>query len=194
MTGDVTRLLRELGQGDEAALPALVSAVQNELRALAARHLAGERPDHTLQPTALVNEAFLKLVDQRETEWASRGHFLAIASTAMRRVLLEHARSRLAAKRGGGAQRVTLFEVPSALAEEPEALVVLDGVLEQFARVDPTGAKVVELRYFGGLDTAEAADVLGVSTRTVERGWRAARAWLRDRLAEEGLDPEAAPG
>lgn len=187
MAGDVTRMLDELSGGDEEVLPALVSAVQEELRALAARHLARERRDHTLQPTALVNEAFLKLVDQRSQAWKSRGHFLAIASTAMRRVLLEHARARLGDKRGGGAERVTLFEVPTALDDRPEAVVALDAALEQFAEIDPENARIVELRWFGGLENEETARVLGVSTRTVERGWRAARAWLRDRLASEGL-------
>jgi len=189
MTGDVTRLLHDLADGDEGALPSLVEAVQAELRRLASGYLARERPDHTLQPTALVNEAFLLLVDQRNQSWESRNHFLAIAATAMRRVLTEHARSRLAQKRGGGAHRVTLFEVESALDEEPEALLALDDALEQFARVDPDNARLVELRYFGGLDTADTAELIGVSTRTVERGWRAARAWLRERLAEDGLEP-----
>ncbi len=189
MAGDVTRLLNDLADGDEGALPSLVEAVQEELRALAAGHLARERRDHTLQPTALMNEAFLKLVDQRDRSWESKNHFLAIASTAMRRVLLEHARARLSEKRGGGAKRVTLFEVASVFEEEPEALVALDDALVEFARVDPENARVVELRWFGGLDTVETAALLGVSTRTVERGWRAARAWLRDRLGAEGHGP-----
>jgi RNA polymerase sigma factor (TIGR02999 family) len=183
MTADVTRLLDELRGGDESRFPELVAAVQEELRVLAAAHLRRERADHTLQPTALVNEAYVKLVDQRERSWESRSHFLSIASRAMRRVLLEHARARLADKRGGGRGRVTLFEVESALDEQPEALVALDEALERFARIDAQNARVVELRFFGGLDTAETAETLGVSTRTVERGWRAARAWLRDQLA-----------
>ncbi len=184
MVEDVTRLLGDLRGGDREALPELVSAVQNELRSLAARHLQRERRDHTLQPTALVNEAYLRLVDQREQGWDSKSHFLAIASTAMRRVLLEHARARLAEKRGGAAQRVTLFEVPSAMDEEPESLIALDEALEHFAAIDPQNARIVELRWFGGLDVADTAAVLDVSTRTVERGWRAAAAWLRARLAD----------
>ena len=179
----VTQLLGSLRGGDESALSGLIAAVQGELRGLAARHLQRERGDHTLQPTALVNEAYLRLVDQRERNWDNKHHFLAIASTAMRRVLLEHARSRLADKRGGGAERVTLFEVPSAMDEEPETLIALDEALEQFARIDPQNARIVELRWFGGLDVAETAAILEVSTRTVERGWRAAAAWLRDRIA-----------
>jgi RNA polymerase sigma-70 factor (ECF subfamily) len=182
MAEDVTRLLRELSGGDDRVLPALVGALQAELRTIAAAHLARERRGHTLQPTALVNEAYLKLVDQREQGWEGRRHFLAIASTAMRRVLLEHARGRVADKRGGGAQRVELFEVESAFEEEPEALVALDDALLQLAKIDPENARIVELRFFGGLSVEEVAAILGVSTRTVERGWRAARAWLRDRV------------
>ena len=181
----MTRLLGDLRDGHGEALADLLAAVQRELHGLAAGHLRRERPDHTLQPTALVNEAYLRLVAQRERNWETKGHFLAIASTAMRRVLLEHARARLAGKRGGGAQRVTLFDVPSALDDEPETLLALDEALEHFATLDPRGARIVELRWFGGLDVEETAAVLEVSTRTVERGWRAAAAWLRARLEED---------
>lgn len=184
MPEDVTQLLRDLAGGDQRALPVLIGALQAELRGLAAVHLARERRDHTLQPTALVNEAYLRLVDQRQQGWEDRRHFLAIASTAMRRVLLEHARGRLAEKRGGGAARVELFEVESACEEQPEALLALDGALEQLARIDAQGAQIVELRFFGALSVEETAAVIGVSSRTVERSWRAARAWLRDRIAE----------
>lgn len=182
MAEDVTRLLRELAGGDDRVLPVLVGALHAELRAIASAHLARERRDHTLQPTALVNEAYLKLVDQRDQAWEGRRHFLAIASTAMRRVLLEHARARLAEKRGGGAGRVELFEVASAFEEAPEALLALDGALTQLAKIDPENARIVELRFFGGLSVEEVAAILDVSSRTVERGWRAARAWLRDRI------------
>jgi RNA polymerase sigma-70 factor, ECF subfamily len=182
MAESVTRWLQDLRGGDESILPSIAAAVQGELRELAARHLARERRDHTLQPTALVNEAYLRLVEQRDQSWETRKHFLAIASMAMRRVLLEHSRARLAEKRGGGARRVTLFDVPSALEEEPETLLALDEALEAFGRIDPENARIVELRFFGGLEVAEIAALLGVSTRTVERGWRAAQAWLRDRI------------
>jgi RNA polymerase sigma-70 factor (ECF subfamily) len=182
MAQDVTRLLRELTAGDQRVLPALLGALQVDLRSIAAAHLARERRDHTLQPTALVNEAYLRLVDQRDQGWEGRRHFLAIASTAMRRVLLEHARARLAEKRGGGAARVELFEVETAFDEEPEALVALDEALQQLAEIDPENARIVELRFFGGLSVEEVASIEGVSTRTIERGWRAARAWLRDRI------------
>lgn len=185
MSDAPTRWLEEWSAGNRESLPELMAAVQGELRSLAARHLARERPGHTLQPTALVNEAFLRLIDQRAQGYESRRHFLGIASLAMRRVLLEHARARLAEKRGGALERVTLFEVPSALDETPEALVALDQALARFAEIDPEGARIVELRWFAGLDVQAAADVLGVSTRTVERGWRAARAWLRERVAAD---------
>lgn len=184
MSESVTRLLEDLRAGDASKLEEAAAAVQAELRALAAQHLARERRDHTLQPTALVNEAYLRLVEQRSQNFENKSHFLAIASTLMRRVLLEHARARLAEKRGGNARRVTLFEVPSALDETPEALVALDEALQVFARIDPDNARIVELRWFGGLEVAETAALLGVSTRTVERGWRAAQAWLRDRIAQ----------
>lgn len=185
MDRDVTQLLQDLNAGNAGAMDSLAAAIQAELRQLAARHLARERRDHTLQPTALVNEAYLKLVEQRQQNWESRSHFLAIASTAMRRVLLEHARARLAEKRGGGVERVTLFEVANPGDESPESLVALDEALDQLARIDPSGARIVELRWFGGLSTEETAAVLEVSSRTVERGWRAARAWLKDRIADE---------
>ena len=185
MSESVTQLLHTLRDGDSSAFPELLTAVQQELRGLAARHLARERADHTLQPTALVNEAYLKLIDQRAQNWESKSHFLAIASTAMRRILLEHARAKLSDKRGAGGERVTLFEVGSAMEEEPAALLALDSALEQFAKIDPDGARIVELRWFCGLRNDETADIMGVSTRTVERGWRAARAWLRERLDEE---------
>jgi RNA polymerase sigma-70 factor (ECF subfamily) len=186
MTESFTRLLQDMRGDDPGRLEVLAVAVQSELRSIAARHLARERPDHTLQPTALVNEAWLRLVDQREQSWENRAHFLAIASTAMRRVLLEHARARMAEKRGGSVERVTFFDVPSATDDTPEALVALDESLTAFARIDPENTRIVELRWFAGLDVAETAAVLGVSTRTVERGWRAAQAWLRDRIAQAG--------
>lgn len=183
MNSKVTQLLVAARDGDDGAFKALVEAVQSELRTLAAQHLARERKDHTLQATALVNEAYLKLIDQRERQWEDRHHFLAIASTAMRRVLLESARAKLSDKRGGGRKGVTLFEVESAMEEEPEVLVALSEALDDFARIDPEGAKVVEMRWFGGLPATEIGEILGVSSRTVERHWRAARAWLRERLS-----------
>jgi RNA polymerase sigma-70 factor (ECF subfamily) len=183
--GDITKVLARIDAGESGAVAALMELAYDELRELAQALMRSQSAEHTLQPTALVNEAFLKLIDQRAQNWESKSHFLAIASTAMRRVLLEHARARLSDKRGAGNERVTLFEVSSVVEEEPAALVALDKALEQFAKVDPEGARIVELRWFVGLPNDETARVLGVSTRTVERGWRAARAWLRERLDED---------
>ena len=182
MTHDLTRLLQALHHGQEGALDELVAATQQELRRVAFRHLSAERVDHTLQATALVNEAYIRLVDQRERNWQTKQQFMAIASTAMRRVLLEHARARVAQKRGGDNRKVTLFEASGALEEEPQALIALDEALVEFAQIDPRGASIVELRWFGGLEVPEVAATLGVSARTVERGWRAASAWLRARV------------
>tara|TARA_R110002072_G_scaffold207356_1_gene364940 strand:- start:758 stop:1315 length:558 start_codon:yes stop_codon:yes gene_type:complete len=185
MNPHITQLLVSVRSGDDDALDDLLAALQDELRTMAARHLSKERANHTLQPTALVNEAYLKLIDQRDRSWEDKDHFFAIASTAMRRVLLESARARLADKRGGGAQAVTLFEAASVLEEEPESLIALDEALIEFAKIDPEGSRIVELRWFGGLSNDEVAKALQVSTRTVERSWRASRAWLRDRLTSE---------
>lgn len=184
MATDVTLLIDAARAGDDSAVSELIATLQSELRSIAAGHLAGERRGHTLQPTALVNEAYVRLVQGARAEWEGRGAFLCYASTAMRRVLLEHARSRLADKRGGGGGRVTLFEVASPLEEEPQALVALDEALEAFAELDAHGARVVELRWFGGLSVPEVAQLLGVSQRGVERSWRAARAWLARRITE----------
>lgn len=186
MTESVTKLLADLRSGSAAALPELLAAVSKELREVAARHLGRERRDHTLQPTALVNEAYLKLVDQRARDFQGRTHFVAIASTAMRRILVEHARSRLADKRGGEVKRVPLEDLPGPFSDDPDAIVALDDALAQFAAIDPQNARIVEMRWFGGLDVEETAAALSVSTRTVERGFRAALAWLRERLSSAG--------
>lgn len=183
MTEHVTKLLSDLRDGDSRALPELLAAVSSELRDIARRHLGRERRDHTLQPTALVNEAYLKLVDQRNRDFRSRTHFVAIASNAMRRILVEHARSRLAEKRGGAQERVPLEDVPSPFSDDPDAIVALDSALAKFAEIDPENARIVEMRWFGGLDVEETAAALGISTRGVERGFRAGLAWLRERLS-----------
>lgn len=182
-TVNVTRLLADLKGGDQEALPTLLAAISHELRDIAAKHLARERRDHTLQPTALVNEAYLRLVDQRARDFASKTHFVSLASTAMRRILVEHARARLAEKRGGDRRREPLLDLPEPHAADPDAIVALDDALAQFSRLDPDNARIVELRWFGGLDVEETAAALGISTRSVERGFRAALAWLRQRLS-----------
>lgn len=181
---DVTLLLAEWRRGSHAALEALLPAVQGELRRLAARYLRGERRGHTLETADLVHEAYLRLIDQRSVDWRSRLHFFAIAATMMRRILVDHARGRSYAKRGGAARRVDLEEVPelSAVEQQPD-FVALNEALSDLEEVDDELAKIVELRFFGGLKNDEIAEVLGVSNVTVRRRFRVARAWLYRYLA-----------
>ncbi len=183
----ITDLLSQSRAGDARALEELLPLMYDQLRALAEAHLRRERADHTLQPTALVHEAYLKLAGQDQHDFANRGHFMALAATAMRRILINHAHARNAQKRGGALERRTLFEAASVFEERAEDLLALDEALERLALQDPDKARIVELRFFGGLSTEEAAEVLGVSARTVERGWRFARAWL---AKEIGSAPE----
>ena len=183
---DVTGLLFAWSQGDRAALDRLVPLVERELQLLAHRYLRRERAGHTLQTTALVNEAYLRLVDQREPRWQSRAHFFGIAAQMMRRILIDHARKVAYAKRRGGARKVSLDEA-CVLAEERAAeLVALDDALTALARIDERKSRVVELRYFGGLSVDEAAEVLGVHPDTVTREWRRAKAFLRRELEAGG--------
>jgi RNA polymerase sigma factor (TIGR02999 family) len=184
---DVTALLREWSAGDRKALERLMPLVYGELKKLAASNLKSERGNHTLQPTALVHEAYLRLVGQRSVSWANRAHFYGIAAQMMRRVLVDHARRRHAAKRRPG----TLF-VDVALADAPEGdsdraleLLSLDRALTQLERLDPRQARVVELRFFAGLSVEETAEAAGVSTATVKREWRTARAFLRHEIGLE---------
>lgn len=187
--GSVTALLLAWGGGDRAALDALLPAVYDELHQQAARALRREAPGHTLQPTGLVHEAYLRLVDQRRARWENRAQFFGVAAQLMRRILVDHARSRRADKRGGGARAVTLgTDLPAGdgAAGSPAALDVLalDDALARLAALDPRQARVVELRYFGGLDIDETAAALGISPATVKREWTVARAWLRRALGE----------
>jgi RNA polymerase sigma factor (TIGR02999 family) len=184
--GAVTSLLRAWGDGDDGALEQLTPLVEAELRRLARGYMRRERPGHTLQTTALVNEAFLRLTEARSVRWQDRAHFLAISARLMRRVLVDHARSRGYRKRGGGAQRVTLDEAHVVAAEPEVDLVALDRVLESLAVVDARKSKVIELRFFGGLSVEETAEVLGVSPDTVKRDWRLARLWLLRELEGDG--------
>lgn len=163
--------------GDETARSRLIGAVYGELRALARGYLRRERPDHSLAPTALVHEAFLKLIDQRQVNWKSRAHFFAIAARFMRRLLVDHARARSADKRDGG-RRVPLEETTATAGPTDVDVIDLDAALEKLARVDPRQSELVELRFFGGLTVDEAAAVLGVAPATVDRDWALARAWL----------------
>ena len=174
----VTELLLTWGSGDRAALDELVPIIHEELRRLARHQMRGERDNHTLQTTALVNEAFLRLVDLRRIRWQDRAHFLALSARLMRRILVDHARSRSYQKRGGGAANVTLDESLVASPERGVDLVALDDALEDLARVDARKSQVVELRFFGGLSVEETAEALKVSPETVTRDWRLAKAWL----------------
>jgi RNA polymerase sigma factor (TIGR02999 family) len=180
-TSNVTRLLVEWRQGNEAAKDQLMSVVYDELRRLAHHYLRRERPGHTLQTTALVHEAYLQLVDQRKVQWENRAHFFGIAAHLMRRILVEYARRRAAAKRAGDEPRVSLAKV-SRSAERDVAVVALDDALRTLEALDPQQSRIVELRFFGGLTVDETAGVLGVSPRTIKREWRVAKAWLQHQL------------
>jgi RNA polymerase sigma factor (TIGR02999 family) len=184
--GAVTELLRAWGDGDDGALERLTPLVEAELRRLARGYMRRERRGHTLQTSALVNEAFLRLTDARSVRWEDRAHFLGISARLMRRVLVDHARSRGYRKRGGGAQRVTLDEGLVASPEPSWDVVALDRALEALAAADARKARVIELRYFGGLSVEETAEVLDVSPDTVKRDWRLAKLWLLRELAGEG--------
>jgi RNA polymerase sigma factor (TIGR02999 family) len=175
---DVTKLLEDWSHGDQAALDRLMPLVHHELQRLAHRHLSRERPGHTLQTTALVNEAYLRLVDQREVHWQNRTHFFAIAAQLMRRILIDYARKRGYAKRGGGALHVALDEVAVLSPERAPDLIDLDEALDKLAAVDHQACRVVELRYFGGLTIEETAESLGLSVDKVKGEWSTAKAWL----------------
>ena len=182
---DVTGLLVAWGNGDESVLEELMPIVHGELRRLARRLMRGERGNHTLQTTALVNEAYLRLVDLNRVRWQDRAHFFAMSARLMRRILVDHARSRNYQKRGGALRRVSLDEALVVSGERGTDLVALDDALAALAAVDPRKSQVVELRFFGGLSIEEAAEALQVSGETVLRDWRFARAWLRRELSEE---------
>ena len=184
---DVTELLDEWRRGDHAALDRLTPLVYDELRRIAHRYMRAERGGHTLETTALVNEAYLRLANQQRVEWRDRAHFFAVTAQVMRHVLIDHARRRRYAKRGGTeAQQVPLEEAHAMTTERAAELLALDEALEKLAQLDPRKARTVELRYFGGLSLEETADVLEVSVMTVRRDWRAARAWLYKRMRDEG--------
>ena len=186
----VTQLLLDWGNGDKAALDKLVPVVYQELRRLAAYYMRRERPGHTLQTSALVNEAYMRLVDYSQMRWQSRAHFFAVAAQAMRRILVEHARKRHFAKRGGGAVKVSFDEAAIVSQEQAADLVALDDALTSLEAMDERKARIVELRYIGGLNIEETAEVLSISPATVQREWRAAKAWLY-REIKEGAKDEA---
>ena len=184
-TENVTQLLKQMSSGDHDVVAELVPLLYNELRRLAAHYLRGERPNHTLQPTALVHEAYLRLVDQKDVEWKNRGHFFAVAAQQMRRILVDYARSHHAAKRGGSAPKVPLDQALAVSGLRAGDLVELDEVLTRLSSVDPQQSRIVELRVFGGLTVEEAAGVLSVSPATVKRDWAVAKAWLTREMQRE---------
>lgn len=185
MSNEVENLLASLSQGDHAAAERLLPVLYQELKAIANQHMRNERADHTLQATALVHEAYLKLVDQSRVHWQGKAHFCAVASNIMRRILVDHARTKNAAKRGKGAHRISLDE--QLLEGNPEAnvdLVELDELLNKLAALNPRHAKIVEMRYFAGMTVEETAAALDVSVSTVKGDWRMAKAWLTARLQD----------
>jgi RNA polymerase sigma factor (TIGR02999 family) len=175
-------LLARLKSGDREALDRLMPIVHDELRRLARAHMRRERSEHTLQATALAHEAYMRMVDLDRIDWRDRAHFFAVAAGVMRRILIDHARRRKAQRRGGGARHVPLEEGLLLADDRPEELLALDEALERLAAVDPRQARIVELRFFGGLGVEEAAAVMDISPRTVKREWAVARAWLRAEL------------
>lgn len=182
-TGDVTTLLQKIRHGDRAAAEKLVPLVMGELRRLARHYLRSERIGHTLQPTALINEAYLRMGGYERMDWKSRAHFIAIAASVMRQVLIDYARKRRAEKRGGLDHRVPLDEARQLLSrEQSEELLEVHEALERLERMNPRHSKVVELRYFGGLSVEETAEALRISPITVKRDWALARAWLRSQI------------
>lgn len=181
---EITQLLIEWSDGNQSALDALYPLVYDELHRLARRYMSRERKGHTLQTTALINEAYVRLVDQKNVHWANRSHFFAISAQIMRRILIDHARRHAYAKRGGGAQQVSLDEAATVAFGLGTELIRLDEALKSLAEMDPRRSQVVELRYFGGLNNEEIAGVLNVSENTVTRDWNMARAWLYQQLTE----------
>ena len=180
---DTTQLLVDWSKGDREALGELMPLVYGELHRLAAAYLRRERAGHTLQPTALVNEAYLRLIDQSRIQWQNRAHFVGVAAQMLRRVLVDHARAKRAAKRGGGAVVVSLDESLAAGTGQNLDLVALDDALSELARIDPQQSRIVELRFFAGVSIQETAESLGISAATVNRDWAVARAWLFRRLS-----------
>lgn len=175
---DVTRLLIKFGKGDRSSLDEMLPLVYGELRRLAAFYLTKERRGHTLQPTALVHEAYLRLVNQERVDWKNRAQFFGLAAEMMRRILLNHARDRAAGKRGGKAERVSLSEVDRSPQMKDMDLIALDNALNQLEAMDPRKSKIVEMKFFSGLTTEEIAEILQISAATVKREWALSRAWL----------------
>jgi RNA polymerase sigma factor (TIGR02999 family) len=182
----LTQMLIQLSEGNAQMVDDILPLIYDELRRLAGNYLRRERSDHTLQPTALVHEAYIKLIDQTQVKWQNRAHFFGIAANIMRRILVDYARQHKAEKRGGAAEKMPLEEEILIVSEGKSAeLLALDEALENLAKLDPQKSKIVELRYFGGLSVEETAEVLGVSEITVKRHWRMAKAWLYGQLSQQ---------
>ncbi len=197
---EITELIAKVRRGNDAAAQGLFDRVYKELRQLAGRYMRDERRDHTLQATALVHEAYLRLLEQRDLACRNRGHFFGVAANVMRRILIDHARAHRADKRGGRDVKISLDDAPSLAVQHPDSLIEVDRALERLEAKDARVARVVELRFFAGLSVEETADMLGVGPRTVDRDWRFARAWLHRELAGGALpsrpstpDPETSP-
>ncbi len=188
---DVTLLLKQLSNGNQDVLAELIPRVYDELRRLAAYYLRQERSNHTLQATALIHEAYLRLVDQRNVDWKNRSHFFGVAAHLMRRILLMHARQHHAAKRGGSAQKISLDDAVVFTPERSAELLLLDELLNRLAELDSQQARIVELRVFGGLSVEETADLIGISSATVKRDWAIAKAWLARELVRGRLSSPA---
>ncbi len=187
----VTQGLIDWGNGDQAAADRLLPLIYDELRAIARGYLRRERADHTLQPTGLVHEAYLRLVDETAANWQNRAHFFGVAAQVMRRVLIDHARRHRTAKRGGTWEKLEFDDLVTPGPSRSVDLVALDDALLELAKMDPRQSQIVELRFFGGLTIEEAAEVLDVSPRTIKREWRRAKAWLRREITEEKADAVA---
>ena len=182
LKSETTRILRDLSGGNREALNQLMPIVYRELRRLAKHYLRNERPDHTLQATALVHETFLRLIDQTNVQWQDRAHFIGISAHLMREILINHAVARKRLKRGGGQYKVSVEEAGAWLSEPEVDLIVLNDALNELAAIDPRQSQIVELRFFGGLSVEETAEALALSTATVKREWRLAKAWLHSRI------------
>ena len=182
---DLTELLAECSNGNKEAFDKLMPVVYDELRRLAHRYMRRERPGQTMQTTALVNEAYLRLIDYKRMQWQGRAHFFAVAAQAMRRILVEQARKHHAAKRGGDAQKVTLDDTAIVSRERVEEVIAVDNALTELEALDVRKARIVELRFFSGLNVEETAEVMGISAPTVKREWRAAKAWLHHAIMSE---------
>ena len=187
---EVTELLLAWSNGDDGALAVLAPLMQQELHKLARHYLSHERAGHTLQPSDLVNEAYLRLIDNHQVQWQNRAHFFGIAANVMRRILVDHARRRNELKHGAGAVQVSLTAVEQTEAERSTDVLALDEALSQLAELDPRKCQIVELRFFGGLNETETAEVLNISLRTIQREWNLARAWLYQQLSLEKNNPQ----